>query len=217
MAVLDIAKDIPTFLYQKLWDIYLLTNEKRVKSFFYLLSAIVFFLLIVIDEEEKVKFLGTEIDINTAIIIFPLFIFILSLRYFALSALSFGNHNKFNLWFDDYKSSFDLGDTQFAKFKYEHLKTDDVNEFPNMFLIPIQIDKTNKINMWDWFKKLLRWVMTIVFGIFHCSAIFLYTYLFICTKEYKGSIYLIILAGGLVMVIIYFLFGTKKARQNLIG
>ena len=41
----DIAKDIPTFLYQKLWDIYLLTNEKRVKSFFYLISTISFLLL----------------------------------------------------------------------------------------------------------------------------------------------------------------------------
>jgi len=217
MAVLDIAKDIPTFLYQKLWDIYLLTNEKRVKSFFYLLSAILFFLLIVIDEEDKVKFLGTEIDINTAIIIFPLFIFILSLRYFTLSALSFGNHNKFNLWFDDYKSSFDLGDTQFAKFKYEHLKSDDVNEFPNMFLIPLQIDKSNKINMPSWIKKLMEYVITLLFWIFHCSAIFLYAYLFIFNKNYKASIYLIILAGGLIMVIIYFLFGTNKARQSLKG
>lgn len=213
----EIAKDIPTFLYQKLWDIYLLTNEKRVKSFFYLISTISFLLLIIIDEKEVVKLLGTEINVSTAIIIFSLFIYILSLRYFVLSALAFGNHSKFNGYFEAYKSSFDLSSTVFRSFKFENFKSDDVNEFPNMFLIPLQIDKSNKINMPSWIKKLMEYVITLLFWIFHCSAIFLYAYLFIFNKNYKASIYLIILAGGLIMVIIYFLFGTNKARQSLKG
>jgi len=217
MTIIDSAKDIPTFLYQKLWEVYLLTNGKRVKSFFYLISVIVFFLLIIIEGKTEVTFLGTRINVSTAKIVFPLFIFILSFRYFVLSALSLGNRNKFNGWFEAYKDSFDLSNTQFEKFKFQHLKSDDVNEFPNMFMIPIQLDKTNKINMPSWLKQPIEFVMTLVIWVFHCSAVFLYAYLFIFNSNYMGSIYLIILMGLLVLVIIYFLFGTNKARQSLKG
>lgn len=211
----DSAKDIPKFLCEKLWEIYLLTNEKRVRSFFYLISAIILLMLILIGGNKELTFLGTKINVSAVIFIFPLFIFILSIRYFVLSALTFGNHNKFNGYFEAYKSSFDLNSTVFAKFKFQSFKSDDVNEFPNMFLIPIQIDKSEKINMWNWFKKLLDWVMTFLLWVFHCSAIFLYAYLFVFNNYYKDNIYLIILAGGLVIVIIYFLIGTHKARQDL--
>lgn len=216
------AKDIPIFLTQKLWEVYILTNEKRVKSFFYLTSTIIFLLLILIDGESKINFFGTNINVSTAVYILPLFIFILSLRYFALSALSFGNHSKFNLWFGNYKNTFDFSKTQFSLFKFDQLKSDDVNEFPNMFLIPIQIDKSNKINLLNFLKKrlksaisLLEWIITLFLGAFHCSAILLYFYLFFFNDKIKGNFYLIILIGLLFAVIVYFGFGTKESRKYL--
>ena len=215
MSNYESVKDIPIFLTQKLWEVYILTNEKRVKSFFYLTSTIIFLLLILIDGESKINFFGTNINVSTAVYILPLFIFILSLRYFALSALSFGNHSKFNRWFGNYKNTFDLSKTQFLEFKFDQLRSDDVNEFPNMFLIPIQIDKSNKINLWNWFKKLLEYLITLCLWVFHCSAIFLYAYLFVFNDKIKGNIYLIILTGLLVAVIIYFVIGTKESRRYL--
>ncbi len=216
MSIIDSAKDIPTFLYQKLWEIYLLTNQKRVKSFFYLISVIAIFMLILIEGKPEVTFLSTSISVKNTKIVFPLFILILSLRYFVLSALSLGNRNKFNGWFEAYKDSFDLSNTQFAKFEFQHLKSDDVNELPNMFLIPIQIDKSNKINMSGNLKKLIEFVANVVFSVFHCSAIVLYTYLFICDTHFKGSIYLLTLTAILILTIIYFLFGISKARKSLL-
>jgi len=68
--------------------------------------------LIIIEGNTEVTFLGTGINVSTAIIVFPLFIFILSFRYFVLSSLSLGNSNKFNGWFEAYKDSFDLSNTR---------------------------------------------------------------------------------------------------------
>ena len=214
----EIGKDVPTFLYQKLWEIYLLTNEKRVKSFFYLITSIVILLIILFGEKNNVDFLGTNIDRTTAIFIFPIFIFILSFRYFTLSALSINNHNKFNGYFEEYRDKVFPNDAiKFSNFKSENLRSDDINEFPNMFLIPVQLDKSNKVKFPTWIKEPLKYMITILLWIFHCSAILLYTYLFLGNMNYKGNVILVILTGGLIITIIYFLLGTNIARKELIG
>lgn len=181
----DNTKEIPSFFFEKYWEIYRYTDEKRVKAFFYLISLITLLVLFIIGDENSVKFLGTDIKVDNAIVVFPLIIFILALRYFILSSLAFGNHRKFNGYLEEYKSSVDLNTSHFKKFSAENFKSDDINEFPNMFLIPVQIDKSNKIKMYKWIRKLLEWCVTLLFGIFHLSAILLFIYLYFFTIKQK--------------------------------
>ena len=217
-------KEFSKIFFEKFWEIYKITDEKRVQSFYYLLTIIMVFLLFLIgNKETTLTFFGTNVEKNAAMFVFPAMISLLYLRYIYLSVLSLSNHYKFNKYYDTTKAYWasSLEDPSgekekefLSKFKFDHFKSLDISELPQLLIFPAQVAKYKIIP--QRIRKILQISMTIFYGIIHNSAILLFLYLIIFyERNIEIIVYLIVLDFILVMLLAYSIFRTREISEYL--
>ena len=154
---------------EKYWEIYRDSESKRIKAFFYLLIFGIVLIIVAGQKNIQVNISDIEFEISNLVIILsaPLIIIILTLRFYYLSALALSSHVKFNQYFEHYRRVITLKPAEIKNINTESEKENclleadkrirnsminkddfrenDLSEFPNIFLVPIQIDKSKTL------------------------------------------------------------------------
>lgn len=212
MSFSNDEKDVSKLLVDKYWEFYRITDDRRIKSFYYLISIVFVAILLTSNSDlNDITFLDMVMKRAPALYIFPLMIFILSLRYFFLSALSLDNHYKFSKYFEGFKNKAGSLSIHDSKYTINSFNADDVNELPNMFLFPIHLDNSGYI--YSVLREPLKRLISIVFFLLHVVAIITFIYFLIITKDDILETYLLILIMSLFVTLVYFFFKTIHVRK----
>jgi len=158
--------EISFYLLSKHWDIFNTLDTRRIKSFFHLyyFNAIMFLFLInkhvqTSTTNDSISILDITLTYETIIIVAPLIISILFIRYIILSAHSLNIQAKHNYYFNSYIDILSgSGEKPKTMDSFKYLEQ---SELPNLFMFPLEVDASEVS------PKYLRWLPRFLFQIAH--------------------------------------------------
>lgn len=201
------AAELLQIFREKYWEIYRFTDNKRVKSLYYLIIVSFIFMLSLIGESNVISVIGFSVKKDIAIVLIPLIVWLFTIRYQFLSALSLGNFSKFNKIYEAWRKRIE-GTRQGESIIGMDFRPDDLNEFPNMYRQAfIKINKS-KIKEVKGFWEILATIGT---NIIYYSLNFISIIVYVVTSIYvfnatEPSIDKMYLALGLITLILITIF-----------
>lgn len=200
--------DFVHFWLDRHWQIYSLTDDRRIKSFYYLYTTLVILAILWFTKTDLFKFplLDLEISRFTAFSIAPLFILLLTIRYIYLSSHSIRAYTKYLEEFEKlYSSDLKVSKLDFIDI-YSGQRRREVSELFNIFLFPFKAteyrEEEFKKNVFRNISYLFNASVLLIFSIPFISYVFL---IYVFTKEFQNHD--ISQLFGLLTVGIYVVFG----------
>jgi hypothetical protein len=219
--------EIGSALFDRYWDIFKNLDNRRIKSFFHLFYFTVAILLLAINPGKSftIPFFDYVVDFYQAVLIAPLIISILIIRYEFLSSLTLSTQQKHNTYWRFFRSKLS------EKYGIEpdtldSFRTYELSELPNLFMIPIKTDAS------ETFGKAIRYSTRPIFNLGYIALnifpILIYLWLVLDQFSYVpkeiniffiGDIKLlyIIIVVLLILSFVYFWGKTKYSRAQLLN